>query len=193
MKMSVDRRLRNELNRDASKIDFDIERSLGTVVVGGRRKIWMRRAGRIVVVAAVVAIVAFAGPAAMDVIRHQHERPAGPRPAPVDIVGTYATTLQPTDVRGTAALRLQGLWQITVRGDGLITVVPPPGARVSTLRSQYQVEDDRILTTAFANNTCSGVGVYRWSRAGSTLRFTLVSDACKLRVMVFTAHPWEAR
>jgi hypothetical protein len=190
--MSVDGRLRNELNHDASEIDFDVERSLGTVVAGGRRKIWMRRAGRMLVVTAVVAIVAFAGPPVIDVLRHQRERPAGPRPAPADIVGTYATTIQPTDVRGADA-RLQGLWELTVRGDGLITVVTPPGARISTLRSQYQVEDDRILTTAFASNMCSGVGVYRWTRAGSTLRFALVSDACKLRVMIFTAHPWEAR
>jgi hypothetical protein len=71
--------------------------------------------------------------------------------------------------------------------------VTPPNAGISTLRSQYQVDGDRVLTTAFASDTCSGVGVYRWSRMGSILRFVLVSDACELRVIIFTAHPWEAR
>jgi hypothetical protein len=191
--MSIEGRLRNELTRDASAVDVDIERSFSTVVVGGRRKLRMRRAGAVVAVAAVVAIVTVAGPAVMEVIRHQHEQPAEPVPTAADIVGTYATTIQPTDVRGADALRLQGLWQLTVRGDGLITVVTPPGAVISTLRSQYQLEEDRILTTAFASDSCSGVGVYRWSRLGTTLLFTLVSDACELRVTIFTAHPWQAR
>jgi hypothetical protein len=192
--MSIDGRIRNELTRDASEVDVDVERRLGTVVAGGRRKLRMRRVGTVMAAAALVAIVAVTGPALMDVIRHQHEQPAEPSPAPAtDILGTYAATIQPADVRGRDQQRLQGLWQLTVRGDGLMTVVTPIDAGISTLRSQYQVDGDRVLTTAFASDTCSGVGVYRWSREGSTLRFTLVSDACELRVMIFTAHPWEAR
>jgi hypothetical protein len=191
--MSIDGRIRNELTRDASEVDVDVERLLGTVVAGGRRKLRMRRVGAVLAAAALVAIVALTGPAVMDVIRHQREQPAEPAPAAADIVGTYAVRIQPSDVRGSDQLRMQGLWQLTVRGDGLMTVVTPPNAGISTLRSQYQVDGDRVLTTAFASDTCSGVGVYRWSRVGSILRFILVSDACELRVIILTAHPWEAR
>lgn len=191
--MSVDGRLRNELTRDASHVEVDPERFLGTVVAGGRRKVRIRRAAVVIALAASIAILVFSGPALMNVLRSQHERPAHEGPPPTELIGTYATTIQPTDVTGVEAKRLIGLWQLTIRGDGLITVVTPPGAKASTLRSQYQVEEDRMITTAFASNRCSGVGVYRWSREGPALRFTLVSDACPLRVTIFTAHPWEAR
>lgn len=190
--MSIDGRIRNELTRDASEVDVDVERLLGRVVTGGRRKRRLRRVGAVVAAATVVAMIALAGPAVVDVIRHERGQPAEPGPAPAtDILGTYAVTIRSTDVGGRG--QLQGLWQLSVRGDGLMTIVPPPDAGVSTLRSQYQVDGDRVLTTAFASDTCSGVGVYRWSRAGSTLRFTLVSDACELRVTVFTARSWVER
>ena len=83
------------------------------------------------------------------------------------------------------------MWQFTLRGDGLLNVIGPPNAGVSAPSSQYQVEGDRILTTAFASDRCSGVGIYRWRREGSILTFVTVSDACALRVVLFTSHPWE--
>jgi hypothetical protein len=192
--MSVDGRLRNELSRDASDLDVDVDRFLGDVVRAGQRRQRIRRVGGVVLVTALIATVALFGPAVMDVVRHQRTRPAHQgTTTPEAIAGTYAVEINRADGSGTPGLHLEGLWQFTLRGDGLVTVTEPAGANVSTRRSQYQLEGDRLLTTAFASDSCSGVGVYRWSREGSTLSFTLVSDACAVRVVLFTAHPWEAR
>jgi hypothetical protein len=192
--MSVDGRLRNELSRDAAEVPVDVDRFLGDVVRGGQRRQRIRRAGGAVLVVALIAAIALVGPAVVDVIRHQRTHPANQGPtAPGAIEGTYAVRILPADASGASALHLEGLWQFTLRGDGLVSVTGPSGSKVSTLRSQYQLEGDRILTTAFASDTCSGVGVYRWSRDGSTLTFTPVSDACTVRTVLFTSHPWEAR
>jgi hypothetical protein len=192
--MSVDGRLRNELSRDASDLDVDVDRFLGDVVRGGQRRQRIRQVGGVVFVLALIAAVALIGPAVMDVVRHQRTLPAHQgTTTPVAIAGTYVVEINRADASGTPELQLEGLWQFTLRGDGLVTVTGPAGANVSTPRSQYQLESDRLLTTAFASDSCSGVGVYRWSREGSMLSFTLVSDACAVRVVLFTAHPWEAR
>lgn len=190
--MPIDGRLRNELSRDASDVDVDVDRFLESVVTKGKRRRQLRRAGGAIVVTLVLAVGAALSPTVLDVIRHQQRVPAAPVPT-VAIEGTYVVRIQPADVAGTPGPRLEGLWQFTVRGDGLLSVTGPAGTNVSAPRSQYQLEGDRILTTAFASNRCSGVGVYRWHREGTTLTFTLVSDACVLRVVLFTAHPWEAR
>jgi hypothetical protein len=192
--MSIEGRIRNELTNDASKVDVDLEPLLSAVVIGGRRRIRVRRVAGLLAAAALVAIVIAAGPSVVDVIRHQHEQPAAPPSVTrADILGTFAVKVQPSDIRGRGQIHLEGLWQLTVRGDGLITIVPPPDAAIAPPASQYHVDGDRLITTAFASRSCSGVGEYRWSREGSSLRFTLVSDACELRVMIFTAHPWESR
>jgi hypothetical protein len=112
---------------------------------------------------------------------------------PTAIEGTYAVRIRPADFLATPRLHVEGLWQLTVRGDGLLSLAGPRGSSVSAPSSQYQLDGDRILTTAFASEHCSGVGVYRWQREGSTLTFTLESDACAVRVAVLTAHPWDAR
>jgi hypothetical protein len=195
--MSIDGRLRTELDRDASRVDVDVDRVLDTTISRGRRAVRIRRVSRIVLVAAIAVMIALAGPAVVDVLRDQqrsHDRePASRSPVAGSLVGTYATTIRAVDVIGGGTQRFQGLWQLTVRGDGLITVVPPPGAQVATLRSEYQLDGDRLLTTAFTSETCSGVGVYRISRQASTLSLTVVSDACELRTTVFASHPWTAR
>jgi hypothetical protein len=195
--MSIDGRLRTELDRDASRVDVDVDRFLDTTLSHGRRAIRARRVSRIALMAAFAVMIVLAGPGVLDVLREQqrsHDREPAARSAVAgSLVGTYATTIRAADVIGDGTQRSEGLWQLTVRGDGLITVVPPPGARVATLRSEYQLDGDRLLTTAFTSATCSGVGVYRISRQASTLTLTVISDACALRTTVFASHPWTAR
>lgn len=189
--MSVETRLRNELSRDASFVDVDVDRSLGDVVRGGKRRQRLRRVSGAMVVMALIAGVATIGPGILDIIRHQRNEPASPTPT-APIVGTYTTRLEDSDpaLRG---LGLSGQWQLTLRSDGVMTVTGPLGAKVSTSRTQYQLQDGTFLTSAFASETCSGVGVYRWFRDGATLTLTQVSDACDLRVALLASHPWTAR
>ena len=192
--MSVEGRLRNELSRDAGSIDVDVERSLGRVVVRGRRRRRLLRAGGVAIVAAVIALIAAVGPTVTEVIRDHQTRPANPGPtAAASIQGTYAVRIRRSDTVAVGDAGLDGLWQFTVSGDGLISIVSPGGAKVSTARTQYHIEGDQILTTAFASNACADVGVYRWIREGSTLTFTRISDPCPIRVVLFTSRPWDAR
>jgi hypothetical protein len=190
--MSVDGRLRNGLSRDASAVDVDVDNFLGDVVKRGRRQRRVRRIGAVAITLAMMVAVVVLAPTVRDAIRDHTKQPAVPQP-PGAIEGTYAVRILRADTSGPATPDLEGLWQFTLRGDGLLTAQGPRAASVSTDTTQYHVTGDQIFTTAFESGTCSGVGVYRWFREGSTLVFTLVSDTCGVRVTLFTAHPWEAR
>jgi hypothetical protein len=192
--MSVDGRLRNDLSRDGSAVDVDVDRSLVDVVRRGRRQRRLRRIGAVTILTAVIAVLAVLGPSVLDVLRSQRQKPVAPTPAAATAIeGTYAVKIRRADTAGVRALGLEGLWQFTLRGDGLVTAEGPARSSVSTPPKQYQLLGDQLLTTAFASDTCSGLGVYRWAREGSALSFTLVTDACAARVVLFTAHPWEPR
>ena len=188
--MSVDGRLRNGLSREAAGVDVDVDRFLEGVITRGKRRQLIRRIGAVTIVAALIGVGAAVSPAVLDVIRHQRDQTAVPVPPGSEAIeGTYVVRIQRADAADLQGA--QGLWQFTLRADGLLNVIGPPDAGVSAPSSQYQVEGDRILTTAFASDRCSGVGVYRWQREGSILTFVRVSDACALRVVLFTSHPWE--
>jgi hypothetical protein len=189
--MSVDGRLRNELTHDASEIDIDAERFLGVVVARGRRRRRLRQLGGVTVVAAVLGVAVLTGPAIVDLIRTQRNEPAHPSP-PVSIVGTYTTRIERADAAALRGLHAEGQWLLTIRSDGVIAMTGPAGAEVSTPGTRYEIDGDRILTSAFASQTCSGVGAYRWSRDGSALTLILESDACQLRIAILTGHTWTA-
>jgi hypothetical protein len=190
--MSVDGRLRNGLSHDASGVDVDVEGFLGDVVSRGRRQRRLRRIGAIAATTAMIIGIVVVAPTIRNAIRDQMTQPVAPAP-PEAIQGTYAVRIVSADTTGLDARGLDGLWQFTLRGDGLLTAQGPPATQLSTPPTQYHVDGDQLLTTAFESGTCSGVGVYRWSRQGSALVLTLVSDACAVRVALFTAHAWEAR
>ncbi|MDP9185113.1 MAG: hypothetical protein M3O29_05545 [Actinomycetota bacterium] len=190
--MSVDGRLRNGLSRDASAVNVDVDNFLDDVVRRGRRQRRVRRIGAVAITLAMIVAMVVVAPTVRDAIRDHTKQPAVPQP-PGAIEGTYAVRIVSRDTSGPATSDLAGLWQFTLRGDGLLTAQGPPAASVSTSSTRYHVAGDQIFTTAFQSGTCSGVGVYRWSREGSTLVFTLVSDTCAVRVTLFTARPWEAR
>jgi len=190
--MSVDGRLRNGLSHDASGLDVDVEGFLGDVRRLGRRRRQIHRIGAVAITTAIIIGIVVAAPMLRNAIRDRTTQPAASLP-PEAIQGTYAVRIAPADTTGLDIRSLDGQWQFTLRGDGLLSVQSPPATQLSTPSTQYHVDGDQLLTTAFESRTCSGVGVYRWSRQGSALILTLVSDACPLRVALFTAHPWEAR
>src|SRR4051812_16032697 len=138
--MSVDGRLRNELSDDASHLDVDVDRFLDRVVTRGRRRQRVRRVGGAIALAALAAVVALTGPATLHVIRHQHDQPAAPVSAPLE--GTYAMRIGPDDIVGTPQLHVAGLWQLTVRADGLLSLAGSRVSSVSAPSSQYQLDGD---------------------------------------------------
>lgn len=195
--MSLDARVKDALERSSLIVDPDVRRELATVRRKTRRAIVRQRIGFAMLAAAAIVAAVFLGPRVLDVIRSQRQQPAThPSSSPQQIVGFYGTDLSTTDGPQIRASKLSGLWTMSVRGDGLLVLTPPVGAQgVSPLTSTYRVDGDRIVTTAFSRDLCSGIGsgVYRWQRSGALLSLTVDQDPCRIRVAILTAHAWVPR
>ena len=191
--MSLDRRLREALQRSSAVVDPDVERNLATIRRRTRRLVIGQRVTKALLAAAVVAVVLVAGPWVLDVIGSQRETPAA-RPSPSALIGAYQNDLTGIDGQ-LAAHGLAGPWTLTLSGDGSILWNAPPGAGVTEglPRDTYQVTATQIVTNLFQASLCrgSGAGTYSWTRSGGTLRLIAVSDGCELRRTILTSAPWR--
>jgi hypothetical protein len=192
--MSLDRRLRDALERSSAVVAPDVSRNLAMVRRRSRRLVIRQRVTNALLATAVAAAAVFAGPWMLEVIRSQRERPVA-TPSPSTLVGTYRTDL--TEAGGQlASARLAGPWTLTFNGDGSILWDPPPGSGVSEglPRDTYQVVGVRITTNLFQASLCrgGGVGSYSWTRSGGTLTLVAVRDGCDVRRAILTSSPWRA-
>jgi hypothetical protein len=191
--MSLDRRLRDALQRSSSVVDPDVGRNLATVRRRTRRLVIRQRATNALLAAAVVVVVVVAGPWVLDVIRSQRETPAAKPPASA-LVGAYRVDLSAADGR-LAARGLAGPWTLTLNGDGSVLWNAPPDAGVTEglPRDTYQVTGTQLVTNLFQASLCqgSGVGSYSWTRSGGTLTLVAASDGCELRRAILTSAPWR--
>ena len=191
--MSLDRRLRDALQRSSSVVNPDVGRNLATVRRRTRRLVLRQRVTSALLAAAMVAAVVVAGPWLLDVIGSQRQPPAA-RPSPSTLIGSYQVDL--TSANGQLAARgLAGPWMLTLNGDGSILWNAPPGAGVTEglPRDTYQVTGTQLVTNLFQASLCrgSGVGSYSWTRSGGTLTLVAVSDGCGLRRAILTSAPWR--
>ncbi len=189
--MSIDSRLREGLRRSMSAIDTDAERSLDDARRRGRRRATVRRTVTVVAVAAIIATVAFAGPAVLDALHGQRQQPAT-TPSPLPITGSYSARITVADAARSGVPGSAGTWLLNLRGDSVLQLASLRNANLGRGTTQYQLSGTSFITTALASPSCTGIGRYDWSRNGSTLTFTLVSDPCALRVEIFSTHPWAA-
>jgi hypothetical protein len=191
--MSLDRRLREALQRSSVVVDPDVGRNLATVRRRTRRLVTRQRIGGALLAAAMVVAVVVAGPWMLDIIGSQRQPPAA-RPSPATLVGAYKVDLTGADGR-LAARGLAGPWTLALNGDGSILWNAPPGAGVTEglPRDTYQVTGAQLVTNLFQTNLCrgSGVGSYSWTRSGGTLTLVAVSDGCELRRTILTSAPWR--
>jgi len=192
--MSLDRRLRDALQRSSSVVDPDVGRNLAIVRRRTRRAVIRQRVTTTLLAAAMVAAAVVLGPRLLDIIRSQHETPPA-RPSPSALVGSYHADL--TGAGGPlATARLAGPWTLTLNGDGSILWNAPPGSGVTEglPRDTYQVTGTQLVTNLF-RSLCrgSGVGSYSWTRSGGTLTLVTVRDGCQLRRAILTSVPWRAR
>ncbi len=179
--MSLDRRLRDALQRSSSVVDPDVGRNLAIVRRRTRRAVIRQRVTTTLLAAAMVAAAVVLGPRLLDIIRSQHETPPA-RPSPSALVGSYNADL--TGAGGPlATARLAGPWTLTLSG---VTEGLP--------RDTYQVTGTQLVTNLF-RSLCrgSGVGSYSWTRSGGTLTLVTVRDGCQLRRAILTSVPWRAR
>jgi len=197
--MSVERRLREGLERSASAVQPDVGRRLPEAIARGRRRRRARRASLIVGTVAALAAVGLAVPQVTGFVqRVQH--PAvnqGPTLAPgpdAVIAGSYTSTLGATS-RVIRDNGMAGTWTLQLKANGVLTMSAPRSFHGDLVSIAFRVRGDRFTTNAFVNDPrcANDVGVYRWQRSDGTLVFTPVSDTCALRRALFSTKPWHAR
>ena len=186
--MSLDRRLREGVDRLTSDIEPDVERHLRTSRTRARRRIVVRRVGAVAAAVACVALVVIAGPRLLDA-DETAPRPAD-RPSPsaittASIAGSYTVTVHPIPavVDGVA---LAGEWTFELRSDGSMSITPPPGLPVAEGYG-FEIRDGRFETSAFADDLCSeapGVGVYAIERVDHDLALDAQDDPCAARLEI---------
>ncbi len=194
--MSLDKRVKDALERSSLIVDPDVRRDLSTVRQRTRRAVIRQRITVTLVAAALAALALFFGPRVLDVIRSQRHVPANPPSVSTGpLPGSYRADL--TGAGGSvASSNVDGVWSMTFNGDGSIVWNPPPGSDLieSLPRDTYQVSETTFSTNLFARNLCqgSGVGTYGWVRSGGTLTLDATSDDCAVRRAILTSTPWQA-
>lgn len=195
--MSLDRKLRDGLDRATTPVDPDVERHLHQSLRRGHRGIRLRRAATTVPAAvAIVAAVAF-GPRVLDVIGDRGTPAERPTPSVVPtspLVGNYTTTL-PERPGTIAETGMAGRWDLRLEPNGVVLLSAPPGFPGTVSAVSYEAEGSRFRINAFANDLCStqSIGTYRWAREGSSVNFTPIEDPCAVRMALLTTRPWRLR
>ena len=200
--MSLDRRLRDELRQEAAAIEPDVERQLGAVEAGARRRSGFGASWLLLAAAIVVAAIILRFP------NGQNTGPAGPGPSVApslgasaspstppsypQIAGTYAATLDPAN----ATVKKDGVggtWTMRLEPTGAVVLSPPatftPGAN-GLSGIAFSLTGDRFRTDLFYNDYCNSVGNYVWDLAAGRLSFTSVDDTCSIRKTLLTTTPW---
>jgi hypothetical protein len=206
MTMSLDRRLRDELRQEADAIEPDVERHLGAVEAGARRRSGLGASTLLVAAAIVVAAIILrfpggfgSGPAGLPSssvapsIGVSAASPSTPASYP-QIAGTYTATLDPSDVT-VKKDGVGGTWTMRLEPTGAVLLSPPasfaPGAN-GLSGVAFSLDADRFRTSLFYNDYCSSVGNYVWNLAAGALTFTSVDDTCSIRKTLMTTTPWLA-
>ena len=206
--MSLDRRLREELQRDAERVVPDVERNLVLVEAGARRRPSSIGASSLLLAAAIVAAaiivrVGLSGPSAGGPASSPGPSIASPSPSIASpspaasygaIAGTYAVTLDPANA-SVAQYKLGGTWTMRLAATGEIFLSPPAtfGSGTSSLSGlAFSLIGDRFRNNIFYSDYCSSVGTYTWSLTGAELRFAPVGDTCAIRQTLLSMLPWQA-
>jgi hypothetical protein len=113
------------------------------------------------------------------------------------LVGTYSVTIASGDVKAVPAqmaAQVTGQWVVRFTADGRYEVLQNGRARVTGTFTQS--EGQVTLNDDGGDLACKGgdapEGIYKVSRAGSSLTFTKVKDEeCQGRVATLTAKPFH--
>ena len=187
--MPIDRRLREDLGRDANRIHVDIERNLGAVQARVRHR-GPSLLIPAIAAAAVLAIVIglrFAPPNAIGGPTGTPSASAGANPFEA-IAGIYRATLDAPDDASVA-----GSWTMELRRNGTLVLAPPTTFSYGSIAPSgisYTIEGDRLRTDMFYNDFCASVGAYTWSLRGDVLTLSPASESCAIRKALLATSPW---
>jgi hypothetical protein len=202
--VSLDERLKADLERDADGIVIDVERNLGAVEARARNGRSMGSPLLLVAAAAIaIAIALRFGLAAPQSGGGPSPSPFGSiaSPAPEQsglpsydaIAGTYRVTLDPSNPT-IAQNKLGGSWTMRLAADGEIFLSPPAtfGSGPNGLSGlAFNLSGDRFRSNIFYNDFCSSIGTYTWSIQGNTLSFARVDDTCPIRQALLSTTAWQ--
>jgi hypothetical protein len=200
--VSLDRRLRSELERDAERIVPDVERNLGAVEARMRRRSSIGAPTLLLATAVVVAVLVVrygmalppsGGPSSSPSVAASLSPSAGASPSYDAIAGTYVATLDPAN-SAVAQNHLGGVWTMRLASDGEIFLSPPAtfGAGTSPLTGlAFSLAADRFRSNIFYNDYCSSIGTYTWSIQAGHLSFAPVDDTCAIRRTLLSTVPWQ--
>lgn len=208
--MSFDQRLRDELAREAARVEPDVERQLGAVEARAVRR--RSAGGPTLVLAAAIVVAALIlrtnaapvtpGPVGDGSPPAATTAPASTPPSPSDgpsaaaypqIAGSYQVTLDPTDP-AVARDHLAGMWTMRLQADGEVFLSAPSTftAGANGLSGvAFSLVADRFRTNLFINDVCGTVGTYAWALAGGSLTLSPVADDCSIRRTLLAAQPWS--
>lgn len=198
--MSLDRRLRDELQREAARIDPDVGRGLDVVEARARRRATAGLGSLLAAAAAVVIVVL-----GVQALRSTSPEtgPGGsaspigrtsPSARTAEIAGTYHATLELSEV-GAEFADVAGEWTMDLRPDTVMLMAPPATFREgSTSQSgvAYSIDGERFRSNLF-QQLCNSIGVYGWVLDGGMLTLTPVENNCALRQAVLASTPWTRR
>jgi hypothetical protein len=194
--MSLDRRLRDGLDRLAADIEPDVEGRLRTTLERGHRPRLVSFALPIATATAAVLLVALVGPALLGLLRGEPGAPGGeptPSPAAPSPIGAYAATVAAGDP-AVDEHDLSGAWTIELEANGVLSVTAPSGFAGTRTGYSYAITGDRLTTDLFGSDVCSTLlpGSYTWELAGEFLRLTVVDESCAGRAALLAGQEWQA-
>jgi hypothetical protein len=203
--VSLDRRLRSELERDADRIVPDVERNLGAVEARARGRSSVGTPA--IVFAAVVVAVAILlrlgaslppsggpSPAPSGPTTSGSAPETSPVPSYAAIAGTYVVTLDPA-VAAIARDHLGGTWTMRLAADGEIFLSPPAtfGSGTNSLSGlAFTLAGDRFRSNIFYNDFCNSIGTYTWALEAGRLSLAPVDETCSIRQELLATLPWRA-
>ncbi|MBA2634711.1 MAG: hypothetical protein H0U86_17235 [Chloroflexi bacterium] len=193
--MSLDRRLRDELDVLASAVEPDVEANLQASLHRARSRSRRRGAAMVLAFAAVVVAVVVIGPAMLRVLQSGPSQ-LGSEASPTAIErlsDRYTATVESDDPE-IQRYAMSGEWTIEFRDDGLLGVTAP--AQFSGTRTGYtfEVTADQLRTDLLSTDVCSGLlpGTYRWELVAETLTLTALDDACAGRAALLGGASWRS-
>jgi hypothetical protein len=201
--VSLDRRLREELQRDAERVVPDVERNLGAVEARAHQRASVGSPA--LLGAAVVIAIAMAwrfgasppptgGPGSSGAVTSSPSPFASTGPTYDAIAGTYVVTLDPAN-SAVSNDGLGGRWTMRLASSGEIFLSPPAsfGAGTSPLTGlAFSLTADRFRSNIFYNDYCSSIGTYTWTLKAGRLSFATVDDGCSIRQTLLSTAPWES-
>jgi len=200
----VERRIREGTQRNAAVLDPDVDRALGVVVRRARRRVLVRRSLTAAVSVPAVVIAIVLGPRLLDVgersgpVRLGNNPSSSVRPSVTPpqspLAGTFTRTVR-SDRAVVRANGIAGRWTIETDAAGRTRLVAPPSFAGASVSPPFVVQGNELRTGAFAGGLCRGLpaGTYTWTKAGTYLVLSPVSDPCDARAWVLAQGPWRMR